>query len=52
NSNNVDDTPIKPGPTCNKGFQAVLVLRKYIGDVNNLFAHKLEVMLGSFRQRT
>ena len=42
-----------PGPaTRSKVLQAVLMLRKYAGTLNDLFACKLEVMLGSFGQQT
>ncbi|EGO19183.1 hypothetical protein SERLADRAFT_374462 [Serpula lacrymans var. lacrymans S7.9] len=53
NDNNGDDNNISaPGPTWNEALQAALVLRKYVGTIDNAFAHKLEVMLGLFRQRT
>ncbi|KAH7890276.1 hypothetical protein F5I97DRAFT_1971611 [Phlebopus sp. FC_14] len=40
------------GPTCSEALQAALMLRKYVGTFNDPFICKLEVMLGSFRQRT
>ncbi|KAI6115881.1 hypothetical protein F5141DRAFT_1001121, partial [Pisolithus sp. B1] len=33
-------------------LQASLLLREYVKDINNPFARKLELMLGSFGQRT
>ncbi|KAF8507397.1 hypothetical protein JB92DRAFT_2960731, partial [Gautieria morchelliformis] len=39
-------------PTHNEALQAVLVLGKYVRDIDDPFAHKLEMMLGSFGQRT
>ena len=46
------DLPVEPGPTQNEALQAVLVLKKYVQDLDDPFAHKLEMMLGSFGQRT
>ncbi|KAH7885799.1 hypothetical protein F5I97DRAFT_1809898 [Phlebopus sp. FC_14] len=40
------------GPTRSEALQATLMLRKYVGTFNDPFTHKLEVMLGSFRQQT
>ncbi|KIK80404.1 hypothetical protein PAXRUDRAFT_15820 [Paxillus rubicundulus Ve08.2h10] len=52
-SDDVDnDTPVEPAPTCGEALQAVLLLRKYTEDLNDPFAHKLEMMLGSFGQMT
>ncbi|KAH7924058.1 hypothetical protein BV22DRAFT_1014077 [Leucogyrophana mollusca] len=48
NNNNVS----APGSTWNEALQAALVLRKYVGAVDDVFARKMEVMLGSFGQRT
>ncbi|KAF8523432.1 hypothetical protein JB92DRAFT_2884861 [Gautieria morchelliformis] len=53
NSNVIDgDIPIEPASTRNEALQAVLVLSKYVRDIDDPFARKLEMMLGSFGQRT
>ncbi|KAF8463207.1 hypothetical protein JB92DRAFT_2776165 [Gautieria morchelliformis] len=53
NSDDVDgDIPIEPAPMRNEALQAMLVLRKYARDIEDPFARKLEMMLGSFGQRT
>lgn len=44
-------TPLA-GLTRTEALQAVLSLRKYVATFNDPFACKLEVMLGSFGQRT
>ncbi|KAF8520133.1 hypothetical protein JB92DRAFT_2896315, partial [Gautieria morchelliformis] len=53
NSNDIDgDIPIEPASTRNEALQAVLVLSKYVRDIDDPFSRKLEMMLGSFGQRT
>ena len=48
-----DDTnEFAPGPTHREALQAALTLRKYLGTINEPFAHKMEVELGSFGQQT
>ncbi|KAI5992164.1 hypothetical protein EDD15DRAFT_2168615 [Pisolithus albus] len=41
-----------PGPTRKDALQASLLLREYVKDFDDPFARKLELMLGSFGQRT
>lgn len=43
---------VEPGLACNEALQAALQLRKYVNELDDLFTCKLEVILGSFRQRT
>ena len=47
-----DNEPVAPVTTHTEALQAALVLHKYTKDHNNPFAHKLELMLGQFSQRT
>ncbi|KAI5982224.1 hypothetical protein EDD15DRAFT_2181399 [Pisolithus albus] len=47
-----NEGPVEPSPTCNEALQAVLVLQKYTKSLNDPFARKLELMLGTFGQRT
>ncbi|KAF8511528.1 hypothetical protein JB92DRAFT_2725495 [Gautieria morchelliformis] len=52
-SDDIDnDVPIEPAPTHHEALQAVLLLRRYVRDIDDPFTHKLEMMLGSFGQRT
>ena len=44
--------PSRPRPTRNEALQATLLLRDYINELDDSFARKLEVMLGSFGRRT
>ena len=52
NSDNVRDAPTELVPTRQEVLQAAAVLRKYVNELDDLFARKLEMMLGSFGQRT
>ncbi|KIK75217.1 hypothetical protein PAXRUDRAFT_173446 [Paxillus rubicundulus Ve08.2h10] len=53
NNNNIDNSePQAPGLTRHEALQAMLMLKKYIGTINNPFSRKFEVMLGSFGQQT
>ena len=52
NSDNVQDAPTEPVPTCQEVLQAAAVLRKYVNKLDDPFVRKLEMMLGSFGQRT
>lgn len=44
----VDDATDEPGPTRSQALQATLLLKKYLVDMDDPAARKLEVMLGSF----
>ncbi|KAF9236007.1 hypothetical protein BU15DRAFT_50663 [Melanogaster broomeanus] len=44
--------PQAPGLTRREALQATLMLKKYVGTINNPFSRKFEVMLGSFGQQT
>jgi len=46
------DLLVELGPARNEALQAVLILKRYVQDLDDLFACKLEMMLGSFGQRT
>jgi hypothetical protein len=46
------DNDDDPGPTRRELLQAVLMLRKHVATLDDPFARKLEMMLGSFGQRT
>jgi hypothetical protein len=46
------DIPAPAGPTRRESLKAALMLRKQVATPNDPFARKLEVMLGSFGQRT
>lgn len=46
------DGTIKPAPTQKEALQAALLLWKYVKDLNDPFAHRLEIMLGTFGQKT
>ncbi|KIK74702.1 hypothetical protein PAXRUDRAFT_789118, partial [Paxillus rubicundulus Ve08.2h10] len=37
---------------CNKALQVALLLQKYTKDLDDPFAHKLEIMLGLFGRKT
>ena len=39
-------------PTCNEALQAAFVVKKYIEELSNLFAHKLEGIINSFGRQT
>ncbi|KIK80910.1 hypothetical protein PAXRUDRAFT_157373 [Paxillus rubicundulus Ve08.2h10] len=53
NNNDIDNSePQAPGLTHHKALQAMLMLKKYVGTINNPFSHKFKVMLGSFGQQT
>lgn len=53
NGNDDSSTPAAaPGPTRKDALQASLLLREYVKDFDDPFARKLELMLGSFGQRT
>ncbi|KAI5982007.1 hypothetical protein EDD15DRAFT_2328072 [Pisolithus albus] len=41
-----------PGPTQKDALQASLLLREYVKDIDDPYVCKLELMLGSFGQRT
>ncbi|KIK76026.1 hypothetical protein PAXRUDRAFT_18499 [Paxillus rubicundulus Ve08.2h10] len=45
------DAPVEPAPMCNKALQAALLLQKYMRDLDDPFAHKLEMMLGLFGRK-
>lgn len=47
--NDVDVDIPAPGPTRCEALQAALTLKKYVRTFSEPFAHKPEVMLGSFR---
>ncbi|KAI6100482.1 hypothetical protein EDD16DRAFT_1481329, partial [Pisolithus croceorrhizus] len=52
-SNANDDSAAElAGPTCKDTLQASLLLRQYVKDIDDPFAHKLELMLGTFGYRT
>ena len=46
------DLLVELGPARNEALQAVLILKRYVQDLDDPFARKLEMMLGSFGQRT
>jgi hypothetical protein len=48
---NEDDLPIEPCPTWHEVLKAVLTIIRYIEDLNNPIAHKLEAILGSFNRQ-
>ena len=50
-SDNVRDAPTELVPTRQEAPQTAAVLRKYVNKLNDPFARKLEMMLGSFGQR-
>ncbi|KIK73797.1 hypothetical protein PAXRUDRAFT_177464 [Paxillus rubicundulus Ve08.2h10] len=51
NRGNGDDIDVSTwDPTRHKALQAAITLRKYVSTFDDLFACKLEVMLGSFGQ--
>jgi hypothetical protein len=43
---------IEPGPTRKEALQAALVLRNFVKELDDPFAHNLELMLCSFGPRT
>jgi len=45
------DLLVELGPARNEALQAVLILKRYVQDLDDPFARKLEMMLGSFGQR-
>lgn len=50
--NSDDCDTVKSAPTQNEALQAALLLRKYTKDLNDPFACRSEMMLGSFGQQT
>jgi len=42
---------VELGPAWNEALQAVLILKRYVQDLDDPFTRKLEMMLGSFGQR-
>ena len=44
--------PVEPHPARNEALQAVLLLEKYVNELDDPFARKFEVMLGTFGRRT
>ena len=53
NDDTDSDLPVEPGPARTEALQAVLILKRYVQDLDDpAFARKLGMMLGSFRQRT
>lgn len=46
-----ESMPIEPAPTRNEALQVALVLRKYVEELDDPFARKLEMMLDSFGWR-
>ena len=49
--NNVDEDTVKAKPTCKEALMAAFTLQKYIADINEPFACKLEGILASFGHR-
>ena len=49
--NVVEDT-VEAKPTCKEALMATFTLQKYITDINEPFAHKLEGILASFGHQT
>ena len=47
-----DDSPSDICPTCNEALQAALVVKKYIQELNNPFARKLEGIIDTFGRQT
>ncbi|KAF8232920.1 hypothetical protein L208DRAFT_1269463 [Tricholoma matsutake] len=48
---NKDDIPIEPCPTQCNILKAALTINRYLNDLNNPIAHKLEVLLGLFNRQ-
>ncbi|KAF8224232.1 hypothetical protein L208DRAFT_1312660, partial [Tricholoma matsutake] len=48
---NKEDIPIMPRPTRCEVLNTVLTITRYILDLNNPIAHKLEAILGSFNRQ-
>ena len=46
------DAAAEPSPTCSQALQVSLLLKRYIADMNDPAARKLEAMLGFFRCMT
>ena len=42
----------EPSPTRTEALDTMLTLRRYVSTFDDPFARKLELMLGSFRQKT
>ncbi|KIK10938.1 hypothetical protein PISMIDRAFT_123660 [Pisolithus microcarpus 441] len=51
-SNNDDEEPVKPAPTCKEALQAALLLRKYTKGLDDPCARKVESVLSTFGQMT
>jgi len=48
-NNDMDsDLPVEPGPARNEALQAVLILKRYVQDLDDPFARKLEMMFNGF----
>ncbi|KAF9489837.1 hypothetical protein BDN71DRAFT_1401004, partial [Pleurotus eryngii] len=50
--NDSDNEEVVEKPSCKEALTAALTLRNYIADINDLFACKLEALLGSFGHQT
>jgi len=49
---NVDEDSIEAKPTRKDALTAAFTLQKYVADINEPFAHKLEGILASFGRQT
>jgi len=50
--NDVDENTVKAKPTCKEALTATFTLQKYIADINEPFACKLEGILASSGHQT